>query len=94
MTAKKQNVKYRQPIDGAELAAEEDRRSRGEVNARGFLNGKRLKRSNRVAAIGLKTTDEKRKQFDRLRLMTAKSYAEIFEAALDAFEEKWKEENQ
>ncbi len=92
MNKKGPNVRFRQPVDAAALTAEEDRRTRGEVNARGLIDGRYLKRKNRNAQVGLKTTDEKKKQFDRMRMLTGMSYTEIFEAALDAFEDKWRAE--
>lgn len=88
---KKSNVKFRQPVDAAALNAEEDRRTRGEIGARGTIDGRFLKRKNRTYQIGVKTTEEKKKQFDRLRMLTGMSYTEIFEASLDSFENEWKE---
>jgi hypothetical protein len=43
-------------------------------------------RVKRDKPIALKTTADKRQQFDRLRLLTGRTFADIFELALDAFE--------
>jgi hypothetical protein len=48
-----------------------------------------FKRTDRPVGIGLKISKEKRRQFDRLRVMTRLSYTEILEQALDAFEAQW-----
>ncbi len=87
---KKPNIQFQQPVDAGALAREEERRSRGEIGARGLIDGRFLKRKNRTAQIGLKTSEEKKKQFDRLRMLTGWSYTEIFEQALDDFEVAWK----
>ena len=48
-----------------------------------------FKRTDRPVPIGLKISEEKKRQFDRLRMMTRLSYTEILEQALDAFEAQW-----
>jgi LmbE family N-acetylglucosaminyl deacetylase len=60
-----------------------------EGRADAFLDGRKDPRVNRPVQVGLKISPEKRRQFDRLRLMTRWSYTDIFEAALDTFEEAW-----
>ena len=51
-----------------------------------------LKRADRTrdVQIGLKTSEDKKKQFDKLRLLTRLTYTQIFEQALDVFEAEWK----
>jgi hypothetical protein len=72
------------------LADEELRRERAEREARGIINGRTLRRApERKAQIGIKTTEETKKRFDRLRVMTGWSYTEIFEYAMEAAEEKF-----
>ena len=56
---------------------------------RGIIDGRHFKRTNRPVAIGLKISEEKKRQFDRLRMTTRLSYTEILEQALDAFEAQW-----
>jgi hypothetical protein len=48
-----------------------------------------FKRTDRPVGIGLKISEKKGRQFDRLRMMTRLSYTEILEQALDAFEAEW-----
>ena len=90
MSLKKTAVRFQQPANDAALAAEEDRRSRGEIGARGLLDGRLVKRRNRTSQVGLKITEDKKRQYDRLRMLTGMSYTEIFEQALDDFESAWK----
>lgn len=53
--------------------------------------GKRREvRKRRPEQIGLKVSEEKRAQFDRLHQLTSWSYTVIFEKALDVLEREWK----
>jgi hypothetical protein len=80
---------FQQP-DPKAMAEEERDRSAREAAAAGQLSGRTI-RAERNQQIGLKTTREKKDQFDRLRLMTRWSYVQVFESALDALEQAWKE---
>jgi hypothetical protein len=79
---------FRQP-DPEAIDQELKRRQEQEAKSHGLLDGKRIKRVDRPVQIELKTSEDKKKQFDRLRLLTMLSYTEIFERALDAFEAEW-----
>jgi hypothetical protein len=84
------SIQYQQP-DANSITEEEERRRRAETAVRGIADGRKGKRSrfNRDTPIGLKTTEAKKKQFDRLHAITTWSYIEIFENALDTFEQWW-----
>jgi hypothetical protein len=59
------------------------------TKARGRIHERKIKRTERTVGIGLKISEGKRRQFDRLRMMTRLSYTEILEQSLDAFEAAW-----
>ena len=85
----KRQPMFQQP-EAEAVAEEEASRAALEAGANGFLNGREMARVNRPVGVGLKISPEKRHQFDRMRLLTKWSYTDIFEAALDTFEEAWK----
>lgn len=87
--SRKPSVRLQQPVNPEAIEQEEERWQRSEKGAHGRLDGRFIKRRSRDVQIGLKTTDERKKQFDRLRMLTGLSYVEIFEAGLDAFEREW-----
>jgi hypothetical protein len=78
-------------VHGAASPAER-RREKLEAQAKGTLDGRYLERADRTrdVQIGLKTSEDKKKQFDKLRLLTRLTYTQIFEQALDVFEAEWK----
>lgn len=76
-----------QQRDDKAVADEEKRRQLAESGATPHLDGRFLKRAlSRPKQVGLRISDEKKMQFDRLRMRTGWTYTEIFEAALDDFE--------
>jgi hypothetical protein len=82
-----------QPSDDSAIEEEERRRQAAEQSARGVLDGRTLKRSRRQFQIGIKTSPESKKKFDRLRSLTGWSYSDIFEYAMDAATEKYEREH-
>ena len=80
---------FRQPEPEA-IVEEEASRAALEAGAGAFLNGRKMSRVDRPVGVGLKISPAKRHQFDRLRLLTNWSYTDIFEHALDTFEEAYK----
>lgn len=78
---------FRQP--DAEEMEEELRRRTADENSATHPDDKNA-RILRQHQVGLKITDDKADQFDRLKLLTRWSYTDIFETALDAFEDAWK----
>ena len=82
---------FRQPdLQDQDRPSEDLRREHREAAVYGKLG--RTVRMNRKHSIGIKTSPEKKAQFDRLKRMTDWSYAVVFEKALDALEEKIKGE--
>jgi hypothetical protein len=81
-----------QQPDSERLEIEEKRREDAERSARGLLDGRQLKRSRRQFQIGIKTTPETKKKFDRLRVMTGWTYSEIFEYCMEAGAAKFDKE--
>jgi hypothetical protein len=73
-----------------DLSTDDSPRSRleGETLARGLIDARKLRRRGRAEQVALKTTLLKRQQLQRLALRTNKTLTEVFEEALDAFEEK------
>jgi hypothetical protein len=75
--------------DEAEILSEAAERTALEANATAPTGGKVL--IERKVQINIRTTDLKRQQFERLRVLTRRSYGQIFDDALDALEAAWKE---
>jgi len=77
-----------------DIEAEEKRREDAERSAHGLQDGRKLKRSRRQYQIGIKTTPEHKKKFDRFQRLTDWTYSDIFEYCLEAGEEKYAREKQ
>ena len=71
-----------QPSSPHDLALEEERREAAEYSARAGLDGRFIRRKPSRHQIGVKTTEAVKKEFDRLRMLTGKSYTDLFEEAI------------
>ena len=71
-----------QPVNETALAQEEERRESAEYSARAGLDGRFLPRKPSRHQIGIKTNEAVKKEFDRIRMLSGKSYTDLFDEAI------------
>ena len=63
-------------------AQEEQRRESAEYSAHAGLDGRLLPRKPARHQIGVKTNEAVKKEFDRIRMLSGKSYTDLFDEAI------------
>jgi hypothetical protein len=82
------NEKIGKPFDLSRTEDTLEARQHGEALARGLVDGRKLRRRGRSEQVALKTSLLKRQQMQRLAMRMNATLTEVFEAALDALEER------
>jgi hypothetical protein len=88
MAKPKLKTTLQQP-DKAELAQEEQRREGAEHSARAGVDGRFLRRKPPRYQIGVKTNEAVKKEFDRIRELSGKSYTDLFDEAITDLGKKY-----
>ena len=80
----KTKTALQQPASVSALTDEEDRRAAAERFASGgsIDDGRKIRRKPPRHQIGVKTSEEVKKEFYRLRMLTNKSYTDLFDEAI------------
>ena len=78
-----------QPVSETAMAEEEERRDREERSAGSVEDGRFIRRKPDREQIGIKTNSAIKKEFYRLRMLSGKSYTDLFNEAITDLGKKY-----